>query len=109
MFKGTPDTDAADNWKMKLEKIFDAMECTDEQNVRFAVFTLEGEAEHWWRVEKARLEREGTVITWERFLQVFDKQYYSDSIQDKKEEEFNKLTQREMSVAEYEAKFTSLC
>lgn len=91
-----------------MEKIFEAMACTDEQRVRYAVYMLEGEAEHWWRTARIAHERDGTAITWEQFLRAFDRQYYSDSVRDRKEDEFNKLVQGRMTVAEYEAKFNSL-
>jgi hypothetical protein len=44
-FKGGYDPDGAELWIQKLEKIFFAMNCTDEQKVTYAVYTLEEDVE----------------------------------------------------------------
>ena len=53
-----------------MEKLLEALDCTDSQKVRFATFKLTGEAKRWWRSAKAILEgmdTERNPITWENF------------------------------------------
>ena len=45
---------------------------------------------------------------WQRFLEVFNEKYFPNSLREQNAAEFLTLEQRNMTVAEYEAKFTSL-
>ncbi|KAK2986322.1 hypothetical protein RJ640_028980 [Escallonia rubra] len=47
-------------------------------------------------------------MTCERFKSIFFEKYFPHNVKDQKEEEFLKLEQGDMIVAQYEAKFTSL-
>ncbi|KAK3040154.1 hypothetical protein RJ639_028404 [Escallonia herrerae] len=47
-------------------------------------------------------------MTWERFKSIFFEKYFPLNVKDQKEEEFLKLEQGDMTVAQFEAKFTSL-
>ena len=47
-FGGEPDPMVAEQWMMRMEKIFDVLNCPDDIKVSLATFMLEGEAEHWW-------------------------------------------------------------
>ena len=49
-----------------------------------AVFKLEGEAKHWWKMAKASLEAKGKPLTWTNFLVAFYEKYFLDSVRDKK-------------------------
>ena len=46
-FKGTKDPIEADNWLKEIERLFRAMEVSDEQRVILAVFVLKGDALEW--------------------------------------------------------------
>jgi hypothetical protein len=87
-FNGEPDLMIAKKWVMRVEKIFEALGCSEEQKVVMAVFKLEGEAEHWWKMTKASLEAKGKPLTWTNFLEAFYEKYYPDSVRDQKELEF---------------------
>ncbi|XP_020204868.1 uncharacterized protein LOC109790163 [Cajanus cajan] len=83
-FKGGYDPDAAMNWLMEIEKIFNAIECPLAQKVRLATFMLTVDA-HFW-VEGA-LQR---------------------MIDGEKEVEFLELKQGNDIVVVYAAKFDAL-
>ena len=70
----------------------------------FATFTFEGAALVWWQLKKP-LE---PLWLWPRFLEVFNEEYFSETVKDQKITEFLNLTQRNMTVAEYNAKFQQL-
>ena len=81
-FDGKP---KAENWFLQMEKLLEALDCTDSQKVRFATFKLIGEAERWWRSTKAILEgtdTERNPITWEKFKGVFYDNYFPEVIQE---------------------------
>ena len=46
-FKGTKDPIEADNWLKEIERLFKAMEVSDEQRVILAIFVLKGDALEW--------------------------------------------------------------
>ncbi|GJZ46612.1 zinc finger, CCHC-type, retrotransposon gag domain protein [Tanacetum coccineum] len=54
------------------------MECTKNQQVRLAVYKLEGDARRWWKTLKDA-EGEGFVdaLAWRNFLEVFYQHYFS--------------------------------
>ena len=47
-FKGTKDLIEVDNWLKEIERLFRAMEVSDEQQVILAVFVLKVDALEWW-------------------------------------------------------------
>ena len=49
-FIGEPDPDVAERWLEKMVDIFAALHYTEERQVTFAVFQLEGAARSWWNV-----------------------------------------------------------
>eukprot|EP00261_Vitis_vinifera_P040692 XP_019081935.1 PREDICTED: uncharacterized protein LOC109124301 [Vitis vinifera] len=73
----------------------------------FSAFMLDKEADHWWRMTRRLLEDQGP-ITWRQFREAFYKKYFPDSVRRQKGGEFIRLEQGDMTVAQYEAKFTEL-
>ena len=55
-FDGKPNPTEAKNWFLQMEKLLEALDCTDSQKVQFATFKLTREANYWWRSTKAILE-----------------------------------------------------
>ena len=84
-FDGKPNPTEAENWFLQMEKLLEALDCTDSQKVRFATFKLIGEAERWWRSTKAILEgmdTERNPITWEKFKGVFYDNYFPEVVRE---------------------------
>ena len=46
-FTGTSDPTEAEAWIMKIEKFFDVVDCSDEQEFSYTTFMLDKEAGHW--------------------------------------------------------------
>lgn len=46
VFRRTTDPMAAEAWLKQVQKILEAISCTDNQRVVFASFVLQGEADH---------------------------------------------------------------
>ncbi|KAH0455194.1 hypothetical protein IEQ34_015226 [Dendrobium chrysotoxum] len=47
-FKGDVEPQAAKVWKLKIEKIFDNMQCPESRKVPLAMFLFERETKRWW-------------------------------------------------------------
>eukprot|EP00262_Sarcandra_glabra_P018040 TRINITY_DN637_c0_g2_i1.p1 TRINITY_DN637_c0_g2~~TRINITY_DN637_c0_g2_i1.p1 ORF type:complete len:400 (-),score=56.59 TRINITY_DN637_c0_g2_i1:79-1230(-) len=109
-FNGTGDVMEAQRWIEKLEKIFDLIQCTDASKVRLATFKLEDAAEHWWGQLRDSTEAAtpGHVWTWAEFVRAFYDEYYPQSIQEGKINEFFKLQQGNMTIDAYVKAFTEL-
>ncbi|XP_027157519.1 uncharacterized protein LOC113768991 [Coffea eugenioides] len=88
--------------------IFAALHNSEERQITFAVFQLEGAARSWWNVIRTKWEREQTPRTWVNFVREFNAKYFLPLIQEKKEDEFIRFRQGTQSVAEYESQFTRL-
>ena len=106
-FHGKPDPLKAEAWLKQITKIFDVLRCADDQKVPFATFMLRGEADHWWEAVK-RTHVAALEMTWTEFEELFNEKYFPESIRHMKEVEFIKLTQGNMTVSQYEAKFAEL-
>ncbi|XP_027346558.1 uncharacterized protein LOC113858229 [Abrus precatorius] len=91
-----------------MEKIFRALQCTENDNIVFAAYTLTEDAEYLWDGVRQRLEREGIIITWPLFQVRFLEKYFSEDVREKKEMKFLALTQGSMNVGEYAVKFEEL-
>ncbi|XP_071914037.1 uncharacterized protein [Coffea arabica] len=107
-FLGGPDPEVVENWFERMEDVFAALYYTEERQVPFAVFQLEGAARSWWNVIRAKWDREQTPRTWLNFTNEFNEKFLPPLIQEKREDEFIKLCQGTSSVAEYETQFTRL-
>ena len=68
---------------------------------------LDKEADHWWLMTRRLLEDYGPIV-WRQFKEAFYKKYFPDSVRRQKVGEFVRLEQRDLTVAQYEAKFTEL-
>ena len=107
IFSSTSDPIEAEAWILKIEKFFEVIDCSEEQKASYAAFMLDKEADHWWRMTKRLLEDQG-LITWKQFREAFYEKYFPDNVRRQKAGEFIRLEQGEMTVAQYEAKFTEL-
>ncbi|RVW68203.1 Transposon Ty3-G Gag-Pol polyprotein [Vitis vinifera] len=106
-FSGATDPTEAEAWILKVEKFFGVIDCSEEQKASYAAFMLDKEADHWWRMTRRLLEDQGP-ITWRQFKEAFYKKYFPDSVRRQKVGEFIHLERGDMTVAQYEAKFTEL-
>ena len=107
-FIGGPSPDLAEGWMDRMMDIFAALGYPEERQVSFAVFQFEGPARAWWNVIKAKWEREQTPWTWVNFTREFNEKYLPPIVQERREEDFIRLRQGPLSVAEYETQFTKL-
>ncbi|XP_037446316.1 uncharacterized protein LOC119316015 [Triticum dicoccoides] len=106
-FSGTANPLEAEDWITAMEKAFEAMGCTNEEKVIYAVYMLKSSAFEWWDAHKKSYP-EGTPLTWILFKEAFYKKYFPESIKRIKEREFLELKQGNKSVGEYEIEFSRL-
>ncbi|XP_057965288.1 uncharacterized protein LOC131155857 [Malania oleifera] len=82
----------------------------DEQKVLYVTFKLIGEAERWWEsvklLEAQRLKH--MAMTWDRFREVFFERYFLATVWNAKMKEFMVLTQGQLMVQQYAARFMEL-
>ncbi|XP_071928149.1 uncharacterized protein [Coffea arabica] len=107
-FHGGSDPEIAENWFEMMVDSFTALDYTKIRQVNFVVFQFEGAARSWCNVVSAKWEREQTLWTWVNFEREFNVKFLPPIIQEKREDDFIKLKQGLLSVAEYEERFTKL-
>ncbi|XP_030452087.1 uncharacterized protein LOC115673967 [Syzygium oleosum] len=108
MFTGTGDPEAVTLWIKELETIFALLRCSKEDKVMLAVYQLQGNASNWWEATQGRIFPEGTVPTWDAFVEAFNGKYFSKCTREQKMEKFLRLRQNHLTVDQYEAKFAEL-
>ncbi|XP_028114161.1 uncharacterized protein LOC114312145 [Camellia sinensis] len=94
----------AETWLLEIEKLFEVFTCSKTQKVLLAAYILKDEACRWWLL----IRNNNGNITWSQFNKIFYNKYFPQCFRDCKVFEFQELKQGNMSVAEYEAKFTEL-
>ncbi|XP_075665441.1 uncharacterized protein LOC142635113 [Castanea sativa] len=107
-FEGTTKPMEGERWIIEMEKVFRVLECSEGEKVTYAAYMLSGDAYYWWRLEEDNRGQETEPWTCELFKSVFYEKYFPKSIHFQKEKEFIKLTQGNMTVAQYESEFSKL-
>ena len=102
-YDGSGDPEAAWLWLDRVNKVYGVMGCTDEQRVLFSSFLMEDKAKDRWDAVERRYP---DGIAWDQFQQEFTDRFFPQSHKDVKIEVFFKLEQKNMSVSEYEKKFS---
>jgi len=105
-FQGGADPLKYEEWKRKLENLFEIMKCPNRYKVARTTYQFEGEAEYWWETVKPKGGED--PMTWKRLTELLDNKYYARDVQRMKEREFLSLKQGQMTVMEYAARFNEL-
>ncbi|XP_074346447.1 uncharacterized protein LOC141685233 [Apium graveolens] len=105
-FEGSADPTRARALLKEMEKAFALVRVEADQKMDFASYFLKGEANYWWESKKA-LEGEG-VMNWDRFTDLFLEKNFPHYIKNQMEIKCFELKHGNLSVTDYEAKFTEL-
>lgn len=109
-FNGRDGPAALEEWMGSMEDILRLLMCTDAQKVSCASFQLKEDARIWWNSYQAmRPAAELDALTWVEFKRIVMEKYYPPSYQVRMETEFFNLKQGDISVEEYERKFSKMC
>ncbi|KAL3716082.1 hypothetical protein ACJRO7_007793 [Eucalyptus globulus] len=108
LFSGMGSPEEAEHWIDGMERIFRLLDCNDVEKITLAEYQLERNAKFWWRASKDIIFPPGTDVNWEEFVRAFNRKHFSDCAKDKKISEFVQLEQRELTVDQYEARFSEL-
>ncbi|KAK3030741.1 hypothetical protein RJ639_036545 [Escallonia herrerae] len=107
-FFGKPDPTIAKEWLARAEKILDTARISNSQRLVYTTFMLEASTERWWKLLSMKWKWEGVPSTWENFKREFTNKYVPVVTQEKREVNFIKFEQQNMSVSVYESQFTDL-
>ncbi|KAM6595889.1 hypothetical protein CsatA_006413 [Cannabis sativa] len=105
-FLGGIDIIKADQWMSTVTRILDNMGVTGTERVNCAAFMFQDHARVWWDI--VNQTRDVSVMTWEEFKKLFEEKFYNVAVRTSHQEDFVKLTQGKMSVAEYTLEFDRL-
>ena len=108
-FHGTSieESDKAEFWLEKLERVLDETKCFVDQKVTCEVSLLQGAAYDWWKL----VLRNPLIldpVTWDYFVTEFNTKYVTDDYKESKWKKFLTLRQGKMTVVEYEKEFIHL-
>ncbi|XP_074572635.1 uncharacterized protein LOC141829120 [Curcuma longa] len=106
LFHGGTDPRAAQSWLETVERTFFYTACSEWEKVELAAFHLRDEAEIWWATQRTIIGEQN--ITWARFREIFESQYFPLSYQMTRRQEFQSLQQKGRTVMEYNADFSRL-
>ncbi|XP_074557053.1 uncharacterized protein LOC141813046 [Curcuma longa] len=106
LFRGGTDPRAAQSWLETVERTFFYTACSEWEKVELAAFHLRDEAEIWWATQRMVLGEQH--VTWEKFREIFESQYFPLSYQMTRRQEFQSLQQKGRTVMEYNAEFNRL-
>lgn len=83
------------------------MRCPEERKLELATFLLQKGVEDWWRLVEIR-RGDVEALTWDDFKKASQDKYYRWSFCDANRNEFLRLVQGSMFIAEYEKRYTKL-
>ncbi|XP_028116776.1 uncharacterized protein LOC114314485 [Camellia sinensis] len=96
-----------ESWLRQIKKLLDTSDIQNEQDmVTMAVFQMEGEANHWWKM--IRSTRQVKTLTWRQFKDLFMEKYFPNSLRQEMVQEFLQLKQGKMPVTQYANRFEAL-
>ena len=101
------ESDKAEFWLEKLQRILKEVRCPPDQRVSCAVSLLQGEAYDWSKLV-LKSPRIPNPMTWEFFVREFREKYVTDMYRKFKWKQFLNMKQRNLYVAEYEKEFIHL-
>ena len=80
----------AEEWLKKLDAIIEVMEVTKEHKLSLATFMLKGNACNYWEAMRRMMnaQPERVSITWQRFIEILNEQYFSRIYHTHKVQEF---------------------
>ncbi|XP_058760552.1 uncharacterized protein LOC131633895 [Vicia villosa] len=107
-FIGGLDSLLAHDWLAGMEKVFQAIQCTEEEKVIFATQKMKGPALRWWNTASIYFTTQEIPKDWQHFKVAFLEKYFPNSVRTQKEREFHNFKQGNMSVSEYAEKFKDL-
>ena len=71
-FLGEPNPEIAKSWLERIVDIFAALNYTEDRQVTFTVFQLEGATRAWWNVVRTKWERDQIQWIWANFVREFN-------------------------------------
>ncbi|XP_058733101.1 uncharacterized protein LOC131604693 [Vicia villosa] len=107
-FVGGLDSLLAHDWLAGMERVFQAIQCTEEEKVIFATQNMKGPALQWWNTASTNFTTQEIPKDWHHFKVAFLEKYFPNSVRTQKEREFQNFKQGNMSVLEYAEKFKDL-
>ena len=101
------DPQVAVDWIRDMNAVFDQLEATSDERLRYCVFLLRGHARTWWEATIV-YEEDPFSLGWEEFQIRFDAEFITDQWKEEKAMEFMSLKQGDMTVQKYHIEFTRL-
>ncbi|XP_057787276.1 uncharacterized protein LOC131004588 [Salvia miltiorrhiza] len=99
----------AEKWIRGVERIFQYINCEDNEKVKCATYQLVDEADFWWESVKNTITKEQLgELTWVEFKAKLFEKYTPEYYRHRKQNEFWSMRQRNMTVAEYDRAFNQL-
>ncbi|XP_059664043.1 uncharacterized protein LOC132309782 [Cornus florida] len=106
LFEGGPDPLVADSFMDRVEKHINAMNlATNILKITLAIYNFVGDAEIWWKTVSHTHNLD--TMTYDTFKKLYYEKYFPAPKQRELKKEFDGLKQGNMTVTEYENKFTS--
>jgi hypothetical protein len=107
-FAGKPDPDAAENWILEIERVFQVLTVPEDKKTLYGTFRLLGAARHWWDTTRNILFPTDSFIPWEAFKKAFLENYFPPHARERKKVEFLELCQGSLSLVDYISRFQEL-
>ncbi|XP_058781646.1 uncharacterized protein LOC131655860 [Vicia villosa] len=107
-FAGGLDPVVAHDWLASMERIFQAIQCNEEEKVIFATQKMKGPALRWWNTASTYFTTQEIPKDWHHFKAAFLEKYFPNSVRTQREREFHNFKQGNLSVSEYAEKFEDM-
>jgi hypothetical protein len=107
-FQATDEPLDADDWLREVNRTLNNARVAEEDKVGFATHILRGETAAWWEHYLEMRPAGSPPLMWANLTAVFREHHISESVMERKKQEFCTLTQGSKTVSAYSRAFTRL-
>ena len=107
-FSGSESGEEAEAWLTEMELYYEIKNFFETSKVVQGIYHFTGEATILWGNTKVEQNIKTTEITWEKFVTIFRNRWLPQTFYDQKLLDFQNLKQGDMTVHNYQEKFTRL-
>ncbi|XP_058750199.1 uncharacterized protein LOC131623219 [Vicia villosa] len=107
-FAGGLDPVVAHDWLASMERIFQAIQCNEEEKVIFTTQKMKGPTLIWWNTVSTYFTTQEIPKDWHHFKAAFLEKYFPNSVRTQRETEFHNFKQGNLCVFECGEKFEDM-
>ncbi|KAL2905678.1 30S ribosomal protein S8 chloroplastic, partial [Bienertia sinuspersici] len=102
-YQGEKDPNLLERWIRTFDKLFESIECPEEERIHATTYYLQGEADIWWSTSQADKIAQPN-LNWDAFKTTMRDRFYPEHVKMQRFYKFTTLRHRIMTFQEHRSK-----